>query len=273
MGAFLELTRPSVWLLSVLGLIVGMRFIAVPINQWILPIITVFAICASGSVINDFFDRSIDSINKPKRPLASGKVTPQESLWLYLALVSVGLVAAFFVSINFFWLAAINAYLLYVYSWKIKKNWMGNLLDTYLAISVFLAPVLISGGFLDILSSPLIYLAPIPFFVNYGREILKAVEDIKGDKKAKARTLPVILGEKRAILFGKLMVFVGALCLFIPYYFRVFGASGEYYFMFALAVFASSIFILGMRNITKVQKLVKVLMFLVLFAFFWFAPA
>jgi geranylgeranylglycerol-phosphate geranylgeranyltransferase len=264
MGARIDLSRPNICILSVLGLIVGLKFTNIPLNLWILPILSVFALCASGNVINDYFDRKIDQVNKPSRPIPSGKITPGECFWLYGALTSVGLLAAYFVSQNFFMLSVFNAILVYLYSLKFKKNAFGNLLDTYLAVSVFIAPVFIFGGPFDLLASTVIYLVPIPFFVNYGREILKAVEDVKGDRKAKARTLPIVIGKQRAVLFGKLMIFLGALCLFLPY---AFGVFGDAYFIFALAVFVVSLFALGLDNVTKLQKITKALMFLVMAVF------
>jgi len=264
MGAHIELARPNICLLSVLGLVVGLKFTEIPFNLWILPLLSVFALCASGNVINDYFDRKIDRVNKPNRPLPAGKITPGDCFWFYGALTSLGLLAAFFVSWNFFLFALFNACLVYAYSLKFKRNAFGNLLDTYLAVSVFIAPVFILGGPLDILASKVIFLVPIPFFANYGREILKAVEDIKGDRKAKARTLPIVIGKERAVLVGKFMILLGALSLFLPYYFGVFGDG---YFIFALAFFVVSLFMLGMGNVTKIQKFTKVLMFFVMAAF------
>lgn len=261
----MELARPNVCLLSVLGLIVGLKFAEIPFgNLWILPVLAVIAICASGNVINDYFDQKIDAVNKPRRPLPSGKIKPSECFWFYGALVSIGLLASFFVSLNFFLFAALNAAVAYLYSYRFKRTVYGNLIDSYLAVSVFIAPVFISGGFWSMLSSKIIYLVPIPFFVNYGREVLKSVEDIRGDRKAKAKTLPMILGEKRAVLFGKLMVFLGALSLFLPYYFGVFSGA---YFIIASVIFVATIIALGMANVTKLQRFVKFMMFLVLAVF------
>lgn len=264
MGARFELVRLNICILSILGLIVGLKFTGIPMNQWILPAIAVFALCASGNVINDYFDRKIDSVNKPNRPLPSGKITPEDTFWLYAALTSIGLLVSFFVSWGFFLFAIFNAGILYLYSLKFKKTVLGNLFDTYLAVSVFIAPVFIYGGIFDMLTSKIIYLVPIPFFVTYGREVLKAVEDMKGDKKEKARTLPLIIGEKRAILFGKIMFFIGALFLFLPYHFGVFGDS---YFIFASVVFIISLFALGMKNVSKIQRFMKVMMFVVMGVF------
>jgi len=267
MGAHLELARPSVCLLSVLGLIVGLKFTNIPLDLWIFPILAVIFICASGNVINDYFDQKIDLINKPKRPLPSGKIKPSECFWFYAALAAAGLLAAYFVSQNFFLFAAFNVAVAYLYSYRFKRTLYGNLIDTYLAISVFIAPVFIFGGFWSSFTSKVIYLVPISFFVNYGREILKSVEDIKGDKKAKARTLPMILGEKRAVLFGKFLVFLGALSLFLPYYFGVFGGS---YFLLSSAIILATLFILGTGNVAKLQRFVKFMMFLVLVVFLAF---
>ncbi|MBN2094922.1 MAG: geranylgeranylglycerol-phosphate geranylgeranyltransferase [Candidatus Aenigmarchaeota archaeon] len=270
MPSRLDIVRPGVCLLSVMGLVVGMILLDISVNAWYLPMLSVALLCASGNTINDFFDRKIDAINRPNRPIPSGRMTPGEGFLIYLFLTFTGLLLSFFVSWNFFIFAAFNSIVIYLYSMKFKRTVLGNLVDTYLAVSVFIAPVLIGGGIFDFPKSPLIFIASISFFVNYGREILKSVEDVRGDKSAGARTLPIVIGEKNAVLFGKIMVLVGSLFLFLPYYFGLFG---EAYFIFSLALFLGVVFILGLKNASKVQRLIKIVMFLALLAFLAFSAS
>ncbi|MCX5718432.1 MAG: UbiA family prenyltransferase, partial [Nitrospirae bacterium] len=67
----MELTRPSVCIISSLGMIVGLVLLGVQPVNWVLPIISMVLLCSSGNVINDYFDRKIDQVNKPGRPIPS----------------------------------------------------------------------------------------------------------------------------------------------------------------------------------------------------------
>ncbi|MGC9310673.1 MAG: geranylgeranylglycerol-phosphate geranylgeranyltransferase [Candidatus Aenigmatarchaeota archaeon] len=268
MNPHLEVTRPSVCLLTVFGMVVGLLILDLSYGLWLLPLISTLLICAAGNVINDYFDAEIDKVNRPKRPIPSGRLSRKAAFRMYALLNAAGLLAALLVSLPFFALAAVNSIVLYVYSARLKKTILGNLADTYLAVSVFIAPVLIKGGFLDILSSSLLILALIPFFANYGREILKDVEDAKGDKKSGARTLPIVFGKSRAMRLARAMILVAAAALFAPYFKAIFPAN---YLIFAALGAIGCVYIASLKNATKMQKCLKALMFYVLAVFLAFS--
>ena len=264
MNPYVELIRPNICFLAISGFIVGLLIAKLPPNLWIFPILAVFLITASGNVINDYFDFKIDKINKPRRPLPSGKIPRKEALVLYFVLGSVGLMISFLVSLNFFILALFNSILVFLYSWRFKKTWLGNSVVSFLACSVFVAPVFILYGIKELLASPVITLTIIAFFGNYGREVLKDVEDVKGDKLNGAETLPIILGNIKAMILGKTIIFITSFLLFLPY---ILGFFSEIYLVFAVAIFLFSIFILKIGDPKKLQKMIKVLMFLVILSF------
>jgi geranylgeranylglycerol-phosphate geranylgeranyltransferase len=268
MNPVLEITRPSVCLLTVFGMVVGLLLLNLPYGVWILPLISAILICAAGNVINDCFDAEIDKVNRPKRPIPSGRLSRKAAFRLYVILNAAGLFAALFVSPPFFALAAVNSIVLYVYSARLKKTILGNLADTYLAVSVFIAPVLIKGGFYNILGSPLLILAVIPFFANYGREILKDVEDAKGDRKSGARTLPIVFGKSRAMRLARAIIIISAAALFAPYFKAVFPAN---YLIFAALGASGCIYVASLNDAPKMQKCLKVLMFYVLAVFLAFS--
>jgi len=260
MISYIKLIRPNICLLSVFGLIVGLFLAKLPVNFWILPILAVFLISASGNVINDFFDFEIDKINRPDRPLPSGRISRKRTFIFYFILSSTGLIISLFISLNFFIFALFNSILIFLYSFKFKKTVLGNLVDSWLACSVFLAPVLILGDFSGLLNSKATILAIIAFFGNYGREILKDVEDMRGDKIEKARTLPIVVGKKKATIFGKIMIFIGSIFLFFPF-------KKLIYLIFAGICFLLCLYILTIRDVKIAQKLIKIVMFLVVFSF------
>ena len=264
MKAFLDLIRPDIGLLSVFGLIVGLLIVKAPLNLWILPMLSVFLITSSGNIINDYFDLPIDRINKPKRPLPKGRITTRKARISYIILAFLGLLSSFLVSLNFFLFALLNTILVFLYSYKFKKAIIGNSIDSWLACSVFIAPVFVLNDLNIFAQSPIVTLAVIAFFGNYGREILKDVEDVKGDKMNGAETLPIVFGHIRAIILGKSLILVASLLLFLPY---ILGYFSELYLVLAIGCFIFGIYIAGIEEVKKVQKMIKVLMFFVILSF------
>lgn len=264
MNPYLELVRPSVCILAFFGILTGLLVVGVPSDYWLFPIAAAVIICASGNVINDYFDIEIDKVNKPGRALPSGRVPVERAQLFYVLLATSGLIISSFVSINFFVLAIINILIAFYYAYKLKRTLGGNFFDTYLASSLFVAPVLISSNFTGIFYSPAFIVALIPFFANYGREILKDVEDMEGDKRVHAKTVPLVFGKKKAILLGKIMIFIGSSLLFLPWLFKIFP---EVYFIFAVFLFGFTLAVLRVGDIEKIQKIVKVIMFLVILSF------
>jgi geranylgeranylglycerol-phosphate geranylgeranyltransferase len=268
MNPLLEVTRPSVCFLAIFGMVIGLSLINIPQSLWIFPILSAAFICAAGNAINDYFDAEIDRINRPKRPIPSGRLSRNSVRVLYIGLNFMGLIFAYFVSLNFFIFALFNSGVLYFYSKSLKKTVLGNLADTYLAVAVFIAPALILGGFSGILASPLLVLAYIPFFANYSREIIKDIEDAEGDRALGAKTLPITLGKGPAFLFAKALLLVAAASLFAPY---LSGIFPEGYLIFAVFGATGCLHIISLDNAPKMQKLLKALMFYVLGVFLAFS--
>src|SRR4030066_2534468 len=57
--------------------------------------LTGFTLCAAAMVVNDFYDRAIDAVNEPSRPIPSGLVSSREALVLVFVLTVVGFAFAF----------------------------------------------------------------------------------------------------------------------------------------------------------------------------------
>jgi len=165
------------------GTIASEAFILVPI---------VFFATAGGNVINDYYDREIDRINRPGRPIPSGAVTPSAAL-VYsgvLFLAAIGLSTR--TNTLCFALAVFNSLLLWAYAASLKKvSLVGNLAVSYLAASIFLfggALTGIDGLFQNVPLAGIVVLAML------SRELLKDAEDVEGDAEGGARTLPMIVG-------------------------------------------------------------------------------
>lgn len=265
MNAYWKIIRPNVCFLAVLGVFVGALLSSVYDVTLVLPALAAaFFICAGGNVINDFFDFEIDKINKPKRPLPSGKISPGRALSYYLLLSAIGIGLSLFVSAPFFWIAVFNFMVSTLYAWKLKKiAIIGNITDSFLAAVTFVAGGLIAGNF-DILNSPVLILAFIAFLTTMGREIFKDVEDMKGDKALGARTLPILLGGAVSMNIARMFAALGALSAVLPYMSRMFG---EYYVLSAMPCMWVLLYSTALKDPKSAQKMVKTGMFLGIFAF------
>lgn len=174
---------------------------------------------AAGNVINDWFDRDIDAINKPGRPLPSGTVTGREALGLYLLLLAgLAVCAALLPPAQGGWIAA-WAVLLHWYSHRLKRYYLvGNLLVSTVAASGFVLGAFAAGDW-----SAGALPALFTFVFVLGRELVKDAEDVEGDRICGARTVPVVSGAGPALVASGVIFTVLAAAFPVPYCTGVYG--------------------------------------------------
>ncbi len=260
-----ELLRLNVCLLSALGLLVGAMVAHVPIGTPLaLAFICAFIICGAGNVINDYFDIEIDKINQPKRVLASGRMLKNHALVYFIALSAAGAALSYLISIPFFIIAVTNIAILFVYSWKLKPIALaGNIAVAYLAASSFLAAGLIAGNFISLVDSVVFALAAVSFLGTLAREIIKDVEDTKGDEKHGLKTLPIILGKGKAKVMAYSILLVACISLAWPY--RLLSAA--YFIGMVPGVALCMLAIAKYNNPRKSQLSIKLAMYAIMFGF------
>ncbi len=266
MHPYLSILRPNVCLLTVLGLVVG-ALVAGTASLTIIfaaALIAAFLISGAGDVINDYFDRNADKINKPHRPIPSGKISPSAAKKYFSVLTVAGLALASFVSNAFLAIALVNWLVASAYPWKAKKiPVVKNLFVAYLAASSFLAAGFIATAGAIVLPITLLALIGISFVVTFGREIIKDVEDMAGDTKAGVKTLPSIIGEKPARVVAYVFIIIGCGLLYLPFDLGIFGA--------AYLVGAIPAVVLCLTSMVKPaaisQKMLKAAMYLAIIGF------
>jgi len=161
--------------------------------------LTGFTFCAAAMVINDYYDRKIDAINEPQRPIPSGTIKPNEALAFMIALIVIGFVFSLLVEpygLLCFVVAAISLVLTGSYLTVGKRSGLpGNFL-----VSACVAIPFIYGSVTAIGSVGLnvMLFASMAFLSNTGREITKGIVDVKGDSAEGVKTLAVRFGEKAA---------------------------------------------------------------------------
>jgi len=161
--------------------------------------LTGFTFCAASMVINDYYDRKIDVINEPQRPIPSGAVKSKEALVFMLGLIVVGFVFSLLVSpygLFCFVVAAVSLVITASYLTVGKRSGLpGNFL-----VSACVAIPFIYGSVTAIgtVGLNVMLFAVMAFLSNTGREITKGIVDVKGDKAERVKTLAVRFGEKVA---------------------------------------------------------------------------
>lgn len=258
--------RPNICSLTVLGILAGLLILKSQLDFQIIPaIVSGFILCGAGNVINDYFDYNADKLNRPERPLVSGKIKRRNALYFYVLLSIVGLIITFFVSINFFVIALISLALFTLYPSILKKiPAIKNIIVSILATIPFLSSALIYNNFNFLFSSPLFTFSTIAFFGTLSREIFKDIEDMQGDQRVNVRTLPIIFGQKNARILGDVILIVACLLLFYPVIFEM---ISYWYFVGIIPALTLCGYALISKDIKTTQKSIKVAMFFVLLGF------
>lgn len=187
-------------------------------SLWLLSSSTII-IAAAGYIINDYYDIKIDYINKPER-VVIGKIIPRRFAILFHTLFSVGGIAiGFYLSWQIGVIHFFSAFMLWLYSNSLKRlPLIGNVVIAFLtALSVFIIAVFYKTN----INLILIY-ALFAFFISLVREVVKDMEDLKGDISFGCKTLPILWGIRKTkyFLYSVLVVFV-LLVLILDSYFTI----------------------------------------------------
>jgi geranylgeranylglycerol-phosphate geranylgeranyltransferase len=193
----LQLMRPLNCVMMGFAVIVGASLVSTlnfTVNI-VLGFVTSFSLTAASMVINDFYDRKIDAINEPNRPIPRGDVSPKEALFFALVLSVLGLAAAFKTNTPSLLLAGLAWIISITYITEGKSTGLpGNFLVSATVVIPFVYGGLVVGR-LD--ASTLLFVA-IVFLSNTGREVTKGIVDVEGDRSHNIKTIAVRYGERTA---------------------------------------------------------------------------
>lgn len=170
------------------------------VNLFILVLVSSFCI-ASGYIINNFYDAQKDLINRPNKSMLDRLVSQKTKLYVYFGLNFLAVFLAYFVSwrVSIFYSAYI--FLIWFYSHKLKKYpIIGNLTASILAIFPFFGILLyfFKGQYqeYDWQKIGIIFgHASFLFLLILIREMVKDLENMKGDFVSDYKTIPVVYGE------------------------------------------------------------------------------
>lgn len=241
--------------------------------SFFLLVFSTVAIAAAGNIINDYFDVRADRVNRPERLIVGKHVKRRWAIFWHWLINAFAFVIAFYLSYKFktFWylfvhLLSIN--LLWFYSVQLKRTLVvGNVV---IALLTALVPVLVgiyfnqylNGGILvsyypfqfPSLDDYFIYsalgFALFAFLFNWTREIIKDIEDIEGDRVLKARTIPIVMGIKKAKWISLIMLFIPIVLsnfLIYAYSKELIISISSFYPLFLAAIAVIIAFILGIK--------------------------
>lgn len=225
----LDLVRPGNAVAAAVLTFTG-SFVAVGAGVWgAAAVSTVTAALATvlatggGNAINDYFDREVDAVNRPGRPIPRGSVSARGALAFALALFALAVVAAATLPRAALAIAVANAAALAAYT-KLFKGLpgVGNLVVALLTGSTFL----FGGAAVGRLLAPgLLVMAGLAAAATLGRELVKDVEDVAGDREEGLRTLPIVVGERPALVLAAVAVGMSVFASGLPVALGTFDAA------------------------------------------------
>lgn len=224
---YLRLIRPVNCLMMGVGVIVGAA-LASPHDlgiSWlnlVYGFVTGFALTAASMAINDYYDREIDAVNEPNRPIPSGLVKPREALAFAFVLTAIGFAAAYLTNSEraLCLVVAIFAWLVFVaYTTVGKRSGLpGNfLVSTCVAVPFIYGSVAIVNS----VELNVLVFASMGFLSNTGREVTKGIADVKGDEMRNVKTLAVRYGQKNAAIAATIFYLLAVLLSPIPWLLRL----------------------------------------------------
>lgn len=165
------------------------------VGQLALAAVSAVLIGGAANSLNDVFDLEVDRINRPERPLPSGKVTRETAWWVWGVGSAAGVLGSFWLSAWHVGLAVATVALLYGYSaWLKRVPLFGNV-----AVSIAIGLALIYGGTAVGPARPALVGAVFAVLANLAREIIKDVQDARGDAAAGMRTFPLATSRSTAL--------------------------------------------------------------------------
>ncbi|MBL7766528.1 MAG: geranylgeranylglycerol-phosphate geranylgeranyltransferase [Chitinophagaceae bacterium] len=191
-------------------------------------------IAAAGYIINDYFDIGIDTINKPER-VTIEKIFKRRSIIIWhillnvIALMIAGYIAFYEVKLRVLIFQIISIFLLLVYSSTFKRKLIiGNIIIALLTALTLLSLAFYEPHF-NLLSWTQMYMKRFwiyvifAFSITWIREIVKDIEDVKGDLSQNCQTIPLVWGINKAkqVVYALISILLLLLVITIIRYYEI----------------------------------------------------
>ena len=185
-------------------------------------LLSLISIVAGGYIINDIYDLETDKINKPNSRIINKKISTQSATKAYYILNLIGIMSGFYAAyqVNKLWLGFI--FIFFTYSLReYSKNYKTTFLIGNLQVAFLTALSIITLALFDLVPKSItnengskmifhiiILYAGFSFIISLIREIIKDLEDVKGDKKIGANTLAINYGLTKTKKLTTTLIFI-----------------------------------------------------------------
>ena len=202
-----ELFKPITWFPPMWAFVCGVVASGITMDgKWVLAIVGVALagpfVCATSQAVNDWFDRHVDAINEPQRPIPSGRMPGKWGLYLAVLWTVISLLVATVLGPWGFGAAVVGLMLAWAYSappLRLKENgWWGNAACgfSYEGIAWVTGAAVMAGGIMPDARS--LALAALYSLGTHGIMTLNDFKSVDGDRQMGVRSLPVQLGVQNA---------------------------------------------------------------------------
>lgn len=202
-----ELSKPVTWFPPMWAFMCGVVSSGLPISEnWVFLaggiLLTGPLVCGTSQVINDYCDRHVDAINEPGRPIPSGRVSGNWPIWIALSGSAISLALAAALGLWVLLATCVALFFGWAYSSapiRFKRSgWTGPLVCalSYEGLSWFTGASVMTAGL------PSVRIIIILLLYSIGAHGIMTLNDFKavaGDTAMGLRSLPVILGVRRAV--------------------------------------------------------------------------
>jgi chlorophyll synthase len=215
-GAVLELFKPITWFPPMWAFGCGVVSSGVDLSdRWAMALAGLLLagplVCATSQAVNDWFDREVDAINEPHRPIPSGRIPGRWGLWIAIAWTCVSMVWALALGPWVFGAACVGMAMAWAYSappFRFKQDgWLGPAACAlcYEGVAWFTGAAVMAGA---LPNAEIVTLAVLYSVGAHGIMTLNDFKAIEGDRLTGIRSLPVQLGVDKAARIASLVMAV-----------------------------------------------------------------
>ena len=211
----------------------------------------------AGLYLSDYLDRKLDSIQKPHRPIPSGRIKPKEALAIGAIFAITGFLLSFLLSLNNILLVFVVAALVFAYA-KLSKSHgiIGNINRGLVTVAAYFFGVFSIGQSIQSIPIYIWLLSPLFLIHDTDSNLVGAIRDIKGDKRGGYMTIPVKYGIKKS-LFISLVLSIAymSLIVFVTNYFDFLQYRYRFYLIFLLGVIIlATMYITMFKSINNIDR-------------------
>jgi 4-hydroxybenzoate polyprenyltransferase len=224
-----------------------------PIYLFGISLLSTILIAAGGYIINDYFDVKTDKINRPDTVVLDVVIKRRWAVVLHLVFSALGLVLGLYLALKCHALKLltfqiVSIILLWFYSTNLKKQLLvGNFVVSLLTATIPIMPMVYGYYYFPgshysftqlFRSSTFIYIvlaySMFAFLTSFTREIIKDMEDYKGDIQTGCKTMPIVWGivTSKVVTFFLILITLGILLLAVIFFLKRNELFQAYYLCF-----------------------------------------